>query len=80
VIGSAAFGSGSGFAGCHQSSMRCLRNAPPMALKSKMIAGTVDGLPRRTKQQKPTPNGEKAAGQNCGHVFNKHFYYSLRTV
>jgi hypothetical protein len=34
ISGPAAFGSGSGFAGCHQSSMRCLRNARPIVLKS----------------------------------------------
>jgi hypothetical protein len=34
AIGSAAFGSSSGFAGCHQSSIRCLRSAPQMALES----------------------------------------------
>jgi hypothetical protein len=31
---SSPFSSGADFAGCHQSSMRCLRNAPAMALKS----------------------------------------------
>jgi hypothetical protein len=32
--GSSTSALGSGFAGCHQSSTRCLRNTPPMALKS----------------------------------------------
>ena len=34
AIGSVTFGSGSGFAACHQSSIRCLRSAAPIALKS----------------------------------------------